>query len=200
MIENGYIDLVSPFGLPRPSKGWLDAVLKYDDQIVIFPSQQQAVFRICRRRKRSVGLTGDLFKKLPVPASFVPDTQILVHYELVPLPWALQAQAVRADPALTIATLWKRDSWDVFGGPDGGDRHADHLDRAEVEQEQTDRANWKKEQRVRHRASRVAYQYRTGARISLVSPRRRTPAPATATVSPPTAATTEGSPVSAPEV
>lgn len=191
MIESGYIDLPSPFGLAKPSAAWLSAVLAYDDQLVIFPSQQQAVYRLCRRRKHSVGLTAELFKTLPVPAHFVPDTQILVHYELVPLPWALQAGAVKADPALTIQTLARRDTWKVFRGPDGGNRYADHLDRTEVEDEARARADWKKEQGVRHRAARVGYLYRTGARISLVSPRRMSP-PATATVSPPAAAPSDG--------
>lgn len=161
-----FLRLPSPHGLKPLTEAWLQPIATYDSDLRIFPSQTRKVYRLARLARQSGGLNASLFKdneKLP------PDTKLAIKLHLVLLPFDLPPRVWSADASHVVATLRRRDQWRFKDG----DAAADALDQAEALAEAQADAKWKDDARVRHRAARVGLQYRTGARISLVSPLRR---------------------------
>ncbi len=75
----------NPFGLSRPPAWWLEQMWHFDNQLVLFPSQEQPLFRLTRRSRRAprMGAT-----KLPHPLEAArpkPDTQLFMQYGVVPV-------------------------------------------------------------------------------------------------------------------
>lgn len=170
--NSNYLDLPSPFNLPRPSAHWLRVLHHFDPDLVIFPSQKQpGVYRLMRRARNSGGLTSRLFRKL---TSLVhPDTKIAFEQRLVSVT-TVPLEAVRAPAEKLCAQLRLRDTW-RFGGP-SSDASALALERMEAEEAAKQNAAWRAETRVRHRAARNSFLYRSGARVSLVNAWRDGPA------------------------
>jgi hypothetical protein len=179
-------DVASPFHLVTPPYGWLEELKAWDAELVIFPSQTQPVYRLMRRAHHSGGLTEQIFKTFKVH----PDTMIAIRHRLVAVT-TIPKDAVRAGAARIVAQLRARDQWQFRDG----DAVEDHMEAQEATAAARRDQTWKDDNRARHRAARVGYLHRTGARVSLIAPRR----PATAISSSPTPAVPSG-PVSASEV
>jgi hypothetical protein len=178
-----YLELVNPFHLPKPSFGWLQAIADYDAELVIFPSQKQYVYRLARRARKSGALTGQYFGRLP---NLHPDTKVMFEHQLVPVT-TIPAGAIHVPPFNIVEQLKARDQWRVGGGNDAAaaDRVAGVLDLQDRAREQAVDDHNRAELRTRARAMRTGYQYRTGARVSLVRP----PKPRGAAAAPDTTAT-----------
>ena len=163
-----YLDLPSPFGLPKLSDTFCQPIAAYDPELVIFPSQKHPFYRIGRKVRRSKR-QWDAYKKLPAVTS---DIRIFLDHGAIALPFALPAKISHGTPEHVIATLRARDMW-VHGGPDGdGEKTADQLEANERAEAEASQAAWNAEAKVRKRAMGISYLYATGARVSLVSPRR----------------------------
>lgn len=160
-----YLDLPSPFSLRRPDPSWCATIAAYDPELVIYPSQKDFVYRLARKAKHSGGFNRDTFAKLP---NLHPDTQVCLEHGLVAVT-TIPVKAIDAPAANIVDQLYGRDLW----RQGGADAVADRLDEGDAEREAAvDRKN-EDELRVRARAMRNGYLYRTGARVSLVSPRRQ---------------------------
>ena len=171
MIESIYIDMPSPFGLAAPPAWWCRALAEYDPDLRIFPSQTKPLYRVMRLARLSGGLNFERFKG--VLSAFTADTKIALERRLIPV-MTFGPDVFNRNPQLIVATLKRRDTWQ-FGEPGSditGDRATDSLDAMEAEQEKRDDAAIKTERAARRRAFKIAYRYRTGGRVSLVSPRR----------------------------
>ncbi len=169
-----YLDLPSPFGLPKLSDEWLKPIEAYDPDLVIFPSQKHPHYRLARKLKHGSIRNWDEYKKLP---GVTQDIRIMLDRQLIALPFALPASIGRADPSHVVRTLFLRDQW-RFGD---GDKAADALEAKEAAEQKAIDDRYRDQMRQRKRAAGVAFLYRTGARVSLVSPRRAVPAPDSST-------------------
>jgi hypothetical protein len=174
-----YLPLASPFGLQAPSLAWQRAVAEYDPDLRIFPSQKRKTYRVGRVARQSGGLKRSLFKNSD---GLHPDTRIALELGLVLLGWDLPPTILRAPAQHLVDVLRRRDQWRFSSG----DAVADHIDRQEADDAAAKKRKWKDDNKPRHRAAKVSLQYRTGARISLFSPVRRSHASA---VSPSSVAT-----------
>lgn len=185
MIPN-YLDVTSPFALPKPSDAWLRTLAAFDVDLVIFPSQKQALYRLARRAKRSGGITERVFRK--IGSMLHPDTKIMFDHHLVAVT-TIPREAIAAPCEIICQQLIPRDTWRHGQGPDDA---ALALERMERDEAARQNATWKDESRQRHKAARIGFLYRTGARVSLISPFRPsaggtspgTPAASAAPVSP----------------
>lgn len=156
-----YIDLPSPFHLATPSPSWLAPIEAYDPLLRIFPSQTSPVFRLMRLAHRSGGLDPKVFGGAEMPA----DTRIAVQHKLVAVT-TIPAGALNVSPEHVVQ--WLKDHDITEHG--GAEKVADMMELRDARAEQQiDDANHE-EGVQRHRAARVGYQYRTGARVSLVRP------------------------------
>lgn len=180
-----FLDIHSPFDLPAPSEEWLRPIEHYDPDLRIFRSRKHPVYCLARVAKHSAGLSAAFFAKIP---NLNPDTAVCLHYGLVAVPLTLHTLAIQSSPHDTVKKLMDRDVWKHGGW----ERVADILDQQDEKREADVAAKRRDDLRVRARAMRTGFLYRTGARVSLVSPvsRRR--------VSPsdPTASETAGRPAS----
>jgi hypothetical protein len=177
-MKDIYIDIPSPFGLSRPSKAWCRSLAEYDADLRIYPSQVHPLFRLARVAHVNGPYNFEKFRH--VLKELHPDTKIAIEHKLVAV-FTLPAEIVNVSPERVIAKLRLRDQWrykDADAVADALDQSED-ADRLEVDRQQ--RLNT----RARLRAAAISYRYRTGARVSLVSPRR----PTAAAVSLPTPAT-----------
>lgn len=183
---DNYLDIPSPFALPKPKDHWLRTLAAFDADLVIFPSQKQPLYRLARRAKRSGGITERIFRK--VGSMLHPDTKIMFDNRLVAVT-TIPRGAVEAPCEILCQQLIPRDTWRFGPGDDAGARSLERMEHEEAERQ--NRA-WKEETRARHRAARISFLYRTGARVSLISPLRPpaggaapgTPAASAASVSP----------------
>lgn len=187
-----YYDIPSPFGLPVPSETWRRVLAEWDADAVLWPSQTRPVYRFGRRAKLSRAYSDAVFKQaLMTGQGLNPDTRIAYRFGIVLCAFDLPPAIVAASPEVLIAQLRGRDQWQF--------RTVDKTEAVLAELERTqERARvqpWQDESRVRARAMRTAWRYRTGARISLVGRRAADSSPVT---SGPSALTP--APVSPPEV
>jgi hypothetical protein len=161
------------FSLPTPSRAWCQTIFNYDPELVIFRSQEKPYYCLARRAKRSGGLTGRFFGKLPF---IKPDTKTLVLHGLVPVTVILK-EAITQPAERIVEVLRRRDQWAAAGG--NTEAHADRLvDSIEAQEAAARRqleASVTQGVRDRARAMRSGYLYRTGARVSLVRPKAPTP-------------------------
>jgi hypothetical protein len=72
-----WIDTTNPFGLAKPPQSFLVDLFTYDSALVLFPSQAEPVFRLCRRVSGA-----HPWQKLPAGHH---DNPICIKHRLVPL-------------------------------------------------------------------------------------------------------------------
>lgn len=166
-----YLDLPSPFGLPALSDAWCAPIAAYDRDLVIFPSQKHPHYRIARKVRHGSVRNWDVYKTLP---GVTDDIRIMLERQLVALPFALPPGIGKADPTVVVGTLYRRDGWRFKDD----EAVADRVEQQEAAEKKALDDRWKREEWTRRKALRVSYLYRTGARVSLVSPRLSQPAPA----------------------
>lgn len=168
-------DAPNPFNLPTPSAGWLKPIADYDAELRLMPSQTSPVYRLMRTARRTGAANAKLW--LDKGKTMQPDTVTAFQRHLVAIT-TIPAAAVKAPPEHLVQ--WLRDHDITAHG--GAEAVADKLEaRDRAEDARIDAENHD-EGRVRHRASRVGYQYRTGARVSLVrrgGPKWSAPSPFT---------------------
>lgn len=177
-----FLDVGSPFGLARPSLAFMDAVKNFDPDLVIFPSQTRAKYRLARKAKLSRAYNDAVFKwhiQQGTVNDLNPDTKLAFTHGLILAPFDLPTAIFTASPDVLIAQLRLRDTWQ-FADEVATDLA---LQRLQDAAQQAREKPWQEENRARYRDLKVAWKYRTGARISLVS--RRSP---DAAVSPATSA------------
>lgn len=75
-----YLPAENPFHLAGPPEWFLRRLYEYDPSLVVVPSRQEAVYRLCQRRKL------DLASKFTQDMMFQQsDTRLLASYGLVPV-------------------------------------------------------------------------------------------------------------------
>lgn len=166
-------DIPSPFNLPRPRRWWAQVLADFDPDLRIFPSQKQPVYRVMRLARLSGGLNLDRFRHLLHALN--PDTRIALERHLVPV-MTFGPDVFNRHPSLIVAALRRRDTWALAPGGDANDRGdaaADALDQMEADAQAAIDRRIKDENRQRQKAMALAYRYRTGSRVSLVTPRKR---------------------------
>lgn len=107
---NWLADVANPFLLKIPPKWFLRDLYVFDDQLVLFPGQTEACYRLARRRRRTAGIQ-TVTKLITVAGLGVPtETAILVKYGLVPV---LAMPATIQWSPLIFHELRRRDMWAV---------------------------------------------------------------------------------------
>jgi hypothetical protein len=190
-MQDIYIDVPSPFGLSRPTRAWCDVIAHFDPDLRIFPSQTHPLFRLMRKAHNTpMGATVARMEKAQrdgVLEDIHPDTQIAIHHGLVAV-FTLPSAIVTVSPESVVEKLKRRDQWQFKDG----DAVADHVEANESAEERAIDVERARQYRERRRQAGISLSYRTGARVSLVSPRRHpasaetlgTPGGAAVTVSP----------------
>lgn len=153
--------LPNPFNLPTPTVGWLKPIAEYDPELRIVPSQQSPVYRLMRTARRTGATNAKLWRDKGVQMN--PDTQTAFALHLVPIT-TLTGDAVRQPPEHVVQ--WLKDHDITAHG--GADKVVDQIEARERKTEQAIDDHNRDEVRQRSRASYIGYQYRTGARVSLV--------------------------------
>lgn len=179
-MKDIYIDVPSPFGLSRPSLAWCGVLAEYDPELRLYPSQTQPVFRLARRAHHTPVIRDTIERMRKALASgqlteVHPDTKIALAHRLVAV-CALRGEVVNADPTRVVEKLRLRDQWAFKDG----DAVADALDQRDDAEARAVHQAQRAATRDRRLGMKVAYRYRTGARVSLVSPRRHEAAVASA--------------------
>jgi hypothetical protein len=118
-----YLAVPNPFALAEPPAWFLQQLAVFDPDLVIFPSQEEAVFRVARRVRRMPPTAQVSFTLL----RHRPDTRIYAQHRLVPVTTILSG---RWSPAI-FADLAERDLWRVGGA----DRACDLLEAREAADE-----------------------------------------------------------------
>lgn len=155
----------SPFGLPALSDEWCRPLEQYDPDLRIFPSQKMPVYRVARVARNSGGLSAVFFGSI---AGLNPDTAVCIKNRLVAVPVTIHRAGAQSSPETIVKKLQDRDVW----RHGGWEKVADILDAQDVKREENVAAARQTELRARSRAMRTGFLYRTGARVSLVSPLR----------------------------
>lgn len=156
MVVNFLRGIPNPFGLDDPPEWWLQELAKFDDQLVLFPSQKDAVFRLGRKARASRGAK---------PADYPgvqnhPDTLVMCNHQLVPvttvMPGAIWTHRV-------FEKLAERDTW----RHGGADKVADILESNEQAQAAAvQREHESHADAIGHDAY-ASMKYRTGQRVSM---------------------------------
>lgn len=107
MRSNYLAALSNPFNLVGPPDWFLDDLAAYDDQLVIFPSQEEGVYRIARKHQ---GHAPPIFTFLKDR----PDTKVFVANRLVPVTSVLPPPLVQWGPVI-INDLAEKDIQRVGG-------------------------------------------------------------------------------------
>lgn len=158
----------NPFGLASPPDFFLTDLAAFDPDLVIFPSAEQAVYRLCRRVRRGPALThvGKIRHQLGgIVDRF--DHKILVALKLVPvvslLPHPQWGPKILAD--LAEADLWRHG---------GADAATATMDQREADVDQRLDRDIADEATARGHSAWSAYKWNSGQRIDLGSvPRHR---------------------------
>jgi hypothetical protein len=151
----------NPFNLPVPSPGWLKPIADYDPELRIMPSQQSPVYRLMRMARRTGSTNAKVWRDKGV--QMAADTQAAFALHLVPIT-TLTPECVRQPPEHVVQ--WLKDHDITAHG--GADKVVDRMEAVEQKNEQKIDDHNRDEVRQRSRASYIGYQYRTGARVSLV--------------------------------
>lgn len=107
MRANYLAAVPNPFNLVGPPDWFLDQLAAYDPELVIFPSQEEGVYRIARKHQ---GKTPRIFTFLEDR----PDTKVYVANNLVPVTSVLPPPLVQWGPVI-INDLAERDIQRVGG-------------------------------------------------------------------------------------
>lgn len=87
-----YLQEENPFGLSAPPNWFLEDLWNYDPCLVIFPSKEEALFRLARRTEHGSPVTRLLAGR--------PDTAMFVKHRLVPITSILPSPMVQWGPVL----------------------------------------------------------------------------------------------------
>lgn len=152
------------YGLETPPTWWLQRLSDFDDQLVVIPSRQQAVYRIARRRQFSPGLG---------PMAVIDnsmDTGMLALHGLVPVTTMIRYSGAW-DIDTVLVKLRDRDTWRISGGPQSGRTSqeranlvADAIEADEDRQVSNERERSRADLDYRSRDAWRSYQARTGQR------------------------------------
>jgi hypothetical protein len=165
MSADLYLDLPSPFGLSRPTDGWCRIIAHYDSELRIFPSQTHPVYRLMRKARTMGPINAERFKA--VMTTLHPDTQIAINHHLIAV-FTLPKEITTVSPERVVEKLRRRDQWQFKDG----DAVADALDRRDDDADKAVTHERNRQYAERRRAAGISLLYRTGARVSLVSPVR----------------------------
>lgn len=174
-----YLDLPSPFGLAKLTELWCRPIALYDPDLVIFPSQKHAHYRLARTCLH--GSVRDVAQYKKLAGGLTDDLKIMLSRNLVAVPFALPPDIGKLDPMNVVRLLMRRDQWRYGGRDADGSKAADALEAKEKAEQKAIDDPYLDEMRRRKKAAGISYLYRTGARVSLVSPRRKEPAPESST-------------------
>jgi len=145
----------NPFNLVGPPDWFLDQLAAYDDQLVIFPSQEEAVYRIARKHQ---GRSPRIFNFLAER----PDTKQYVAHNLVPVTSVLPPPLVQWGPVI-INDLAEKDIQRVGGWKEA----ARLLEDREDTQERRLNANIRDDADHLARFAWKALKWRTGQTVDL---------------------------------
>ena len=158
-----YIRLASPYGLPDPDPAWLKPIEDYDGALRIFPSQKDYTYRLARLAVKTGGMNGKLLGAIE---GLHPDTTVCLQRKLVPVT-TIPVAALYAPAENIVEQLRRRDTYG---------KTAEEVERMLQGQDDTREARIdatnRENVRDRVKAMRLGLLSRTGARMSLVSPRR----------------------------
>lgn len=154
-------DAPNPFNLRTPSAGWLAPIAAYDALLRVLPSQTHPVYRLMRVASRTGAANERLWTDKGV--TMCADTRVAFQRRLVAIT-TLPAAVLTAPPEHVVQ--WLRDHDLTLHG--GADAVCDRLEAGEQAQDQRLDADTRDDGRQRHKAAYIGYQYRTGARVSLV--------------------------------
>ena len=169
MVRSIYLPgIPNPFGLPTPKDWWLQPLADYDPDLRIFPSQLHPVYVLARVAHYSGGLSYDYWSKIP---GIHPNTKIALEQRVV-FVCTIPREALNAPPQNIVQQLRNRDAWLWGGGKDedAADRVANIMDANDAIIEENREKAVMQAGRDRHEPARIAFQYRNGARVSLVKP------------------------------
>lgn len=158
--RSNYLRTTNPFSLVPPPNWWLDEMRAFDDQLVIFPSAENAHFRLARKMTKTSAL---LSAHLPQVKDFSPspDTITMSAFHLVPVTTVLSGPGGMWT-SYTFIELAERDVW----RHGGADKVADRLEAREAAQRAKDRDNAIGEVDQMAHAMYHSYSRRTGSRVS----------------------------------
>lgn len=161
--------ITNPFNLPTPKNWWLKPIEDYDAELRIFPSQKHPVYVLARKDHRSGGMRmSAVLAKTP---GLHPNTKILLDHQLV-FVCVIYRDALGQPPQNVVQQLRERDQWAVGGGQDesSADKVADLLDQRDADLEAARKQKFHDDGKLIHESARTTFQYRIGARVSLVRP------------------------------
>lgn len=102
--------VANPFNLKIPPKWFLTDLHAFDDQLVLFPGQTQACYRLARKRSKTAGIQ-TVTKMISAAGTGTPtETAVYVKYGLLPV-MAIQP-TVQWSP-LIFRELRARDTWTI---------------------------------------------------------------------------------------
>ena len=167
--------LPNPFGLAGPPSWFLIDLAAYDPALVLFPSQEEPVYRLGRRiphgrdiwskvRSVTTGRNDD-----GSPTRHRPDAQTMALHRLAPVTSILPSPLVHWGPTI-LADLAARDIQRAGGAAD----FADRLDAQEEREEELDRRRMLGDLDALSREAYSGIVWKTGRRVrvgdALVSP------------------------------
>lgn len=156
-----WIPVPNPFQLTAPPAWWLRLIHAYDDQLVVFPSRKERVYRLARRARLSGGLPGDF----PIHH---PDTAVMKAHRLVSVA-ALPVALVSSDtiiPQLRDRDIEAHGGWEAYLA---------QLEAHELAAEGKADAQVADMGAVRHREARRTWQRRVGATVLMAKGQRHAP-------------------------
>lgn len=159
--------IANRFNLPTPKNWWLKPIEDYDAELRIFPSQKHPVYVLARKDHRAGGMRmSQILAKTP---GLHPNTKILLEHQLVFVS-VIYRDALGQPPQKVVQQLRERDQWAIGGGQDdsAADKVADRLDARDAQAEIDRKQKFHDDGKLIHESARTTFQYRIGARVSLV--------------------------------
>lgn len=156
-----WIEGPNPFGMAKPPDYFLTDMAIFDADLVIFPSAEQACYRLCRRVKRGAPLSvvGKMRTKLGQNVDRF-DHKVLVKARLVPVvslqPFPQWGPKILQD--LALADLWRHG---------GADKATDTIDQREADADAKQDIQIADEATARAHAAWSGYKWASGQRIDL---------------------------------
>ena len=157
---NNYIEGTNPFKLAGPPQHWMRKLWDFDQSLVVIPSVQGFMYRICQRRPL------DTKAKLVNDISREGDSLVLAQYGLVPVTTLLAT--ARWDNPLMWNDLAERAPW----RQGGSEAYIKKIEGMEAEKQL--KTNLENNERNTYLAKDAwkMYQIRTGLRIGLTGSRK----------------------------
>lgn len=152
IVVNWLGHIPNPFGLRVPPEWFLQELAAFDDQLVLYPSQEAYFYRLTRRRRLSPGLSPAL--------SWGKDSAVCVTEGLIPV---TSFGGNITFSAHIFQWLRDRDQWQ-FRDPG---QIADRLDEFDRQHERQTTTDMDAENTARARSMYHTYKTRVGERVSL---------------------------------